>query len=49
VNPVRGIAALDSGFRLDVSCSSGDSAVKGWNFGLSNIAQQNFETWTNMQ
>jgi hypothetical protein len=48
VNPVRGIAALDSGFGHDLSCSSGEFGCERVDPGLSNIAQQNVETWINI-
>jgi hypothetical protein len=49
VNPVRRIAALDSGFSLDLSCSSGEFGCERLDPGLSDIAQQNFETWINIR
>jgi hypothetical protein len=39
VNPVRRIAALDSGYSLDLPCSSDEFGRERLNPGLSNIAQ----------
>jgi hypothetical protein len=49
VHPKRRIAALDSGFSRDLSCSSGEFGGEMLVFGLSNIAQQNIQMRINMR
>jgi len=48
-HPERRIAALDSAFSRDVSCSTGELDGEMPGSGLSNIAQQNTRIQVNMR